>query len=138
MKVKTVTRYLDDNEFEAVNESGNIVKIDMYPADQKKAQSPTELVLSAVAACAAVDTVQILKKKRKTVNDLKIETEGIRKEDHPHAFTHITMRFILYSPDTTVEELEKVVDLAVNKYCSVSESLKGSVNINHLVQVVAN
>lgn len=138
MKVKTVTRYLDDKEFEAVNESSNVVKIDMYPADQKKAQSPTQLVLSAVAACAAVDTVQILKKKRKTVNDLKIETEGIRKEDHPRAFTDITMRFILYSPDTTIEEFNKVVDLAVNKYCSVSASLKGSVNINHLVEVIAN
>ena len=42
-----------------------------------------ELVLSALTSCSAVDIVNILKKKRKTVNDLVIQAEGVRREQTP-------------------------------------------------------
>jgi putative redox protein len=135
MLLKTVTRFISDYEYESSNESGNVVKIDMYPREKKKHQSPMELVLSAIAGCAAVDVVQMLKKKRKTVVDLIIETEGNRRNEIPKAFTDITLKFILTSPDTTDVDFYKVVKLAVDKYCSVSESLKGKVNIKYLAEV---
>ena len=62
----TTTRYIAEFEYEAANPQGNTVQIDMYDPNQKKAQSPTELLLSATAACSAVDIIGILKKKRKT------------------------------------------------------------------------
>lgn len=135
MKTTTITKFISDFEFESINETGSIVKMDMYEKQFKKAHSPMELVLSAVAGCAAVDVVQMLKKKRKTVTDLTMESEGNRREDYPKAFTDITIKFLLTSPDTTEEELAKVVKLAVDKYCSVSASLKGSVDISYVSAV---
>jgi len=136
MKVKTTTRFIAEKEYEAINESGNIVKIDMYPPQEKKAQSPTQLLLSAVASCSAVDVVQILTKKRKTVKSLSIETEGIRRENHPRAFTHIHLHFILTSPDTEEADFEKVVHLSVHKYCSVAASLSDSIALKHTVEII--
>lgn len=133
--MKSTTKFISDYEFESTNEHGNVVNIDMYPAGQKKHQSPMDLVLSAIAACGAVDVVQMLKKKRKTVVDLRIETEGERQETAPKYFTSITMTFILTSPDTTEDELFKVVKLAVDKYCSVASSLSGNVSIGYLVEI---
>lgn len=133
--MKVVTRFVSDYEYEAVNESGNVVKMDMYPREDKKNQSPMELVLSAIAGCAAVDIIQMLKKKRKTVIDLVIESDGTRRTEAPKAFTNITLTFVLTSPDTSEIDFHKVVKLAVDKYCSVSESLKGTVDIQHLSQV---
>jgi putative redox protein len=133
--MKNITRYISDYEYESVNESGNVVKIDMYPPDQKKHQSPMQLVLSAISSCAAVDLVQMLKKRRKTVVDMVIETTGNRRTEAPKAFTDITLNFILTSPDTTENELFKLVRLAVDKYCSVSESLKGTVKIDYKCEV---
>ncbi|MTI30520.1 OsmC family protein [Xanthovirga aplysinae] len=128
------TRFVDDYEFEAENESGNKVKIDMYPKEKKQAQSPMELLLSALGACSAVDLVQMLKKRKKTVTDLNITTEGVRRDEIPRSFTDISLTFTLTSPDATLEEFEKLTKLALEKYCSVEASL-GGVNINFKCEI---
>jgi len=127
---KVTTRYIDTYEYESVNESGNTVKIDMYDPENKKGQSPTELLLSALAACSAVDLVEILKKRKKTFTDFKVETRGTRREEHPRAFTDITLRFIVNSDNVTKEELLKNAKLIVDKYCSVATTINGVATID--------
>ncbi len=121
--MKTTTTLLGDYQFEAVNENGNVVQIDMRPAEEKQGQSPTELLLSALAGCASVDLVQMLKKRKRTVSNLSVVTEGDRREEHPKGFTNISLHFILDSPDVTQEEFEKLGHMAATKYCSVAGSL---------------
>ena len=135
--MKIITKFVSDYEFESINEAGNYAKIDMYEKQFKQAFSPMEHLLSAVAACASVDAVQMLKKKRKTVNEFTIESDGIRRTEYPKAFTHITLKFLLKSPNTTEEELAKVVKLAVDKYCSVSASLSDKIEFTVLSAVKA-
>ncbi|MHA7128412.1 OsmC family protein [Algoriphagus namhaensis] len=127
-KKNVTVRMKADYEYEAVNAQGNAVQMDMYDADQKQAQSPMDLLLSALGGCASVDAVQMMKKKRKTVTDYYVEVEGIRNEGVPEFFTDITMKFVLVSPDAKEEEFEKVVALAVDKYCSVASSLKSQIS----------
>ncbi|MEL6562595.1 MAG: OsmC family protein [Bacteroidota bacterium] len=116
-------KFLDDKVYETTNESGNSVKIDMKDAQEKEYQSPMELLLSATVACAAVDIVSMVKKKRKTFVNLEAEIGGIRREEFPRKFTDIDIKYILTSPDTSEAEFDKVVALAVEKYCSVAGSL---------------
>ncbi len=116
-----------DHEYESVNATGNKVHIDMYAGEDKKYQSPMELLLSGLAGCSAVDTVLMMKKKRKQVTDFKIEAEGIRNDGVPSFYTSIHLLFVLTSPDATQAEFEKVVRLAVDKYCSVASSLKSEI-----------
>lgn len=133
----TTTKYLAEFEYEATNPSGNVVKIDMYDdPQQKQAQSPTELLLSAAAACAAVDVIGMLQKKRKTINGLTVEAEGQRRDQHPRYFTDILLRFQLSSPDTSEDVLAKVVALAVDKYCSVAATLRGVAEVRYESEVV--
>lgn len=119
----TTTDYVADYEFSATNASGNRVAIDMYPAEKKQHQSPTELLLSALSACSSVDLVQMLKKRRKTVTALSVEAAGVRREQAPRAFVEITMTFTLTSPDVKQAEFEKMGTLAATKYCSVAATL---------------
>ena len=128
------TRYLSDYLYEATNENGDSIHIDMREKHEKKGLSPTELLLSAVAGCAVVDIVSMLKKKRKTVKDITVETEGWRNEDHPRRFNKIHSKYILISPDTSEEELSKVAKLTLDKYCSVASSL--NVEIEFSVEIV--
>ncbi|MEQ9405784.1 MAG: OsmC family protein [Cyclobacteriaceae bacterium] len=132
--MKIELNYKGDEEFEAVNESGNKVDIDMLPADQKQHQSPTQLLLSALTACAAVDIVSMVKKRRKTFVDLKAETTGERREEHPRGFTKIHMKYIITSPDLTDEEADRIVHLATTKYCSVAASV--SAEQTHSFEIV--
>jgi len=133
--MKLNLKYIEDKVYETINETGNSIKIDMKDPDEKQYQSPTQLLLSGVVACAAVDIVSMIKKKRKTFVNLEAEIEGTRRDEHPRKFTDIRIKYILTSPDTTTEELIKVVDLAVEKYCSVAASLDGGINLTHDAEV---
>jgi putative redox protein len=121
--MKIVTRMLDEEVYEATSESGNTVRVDMQKVENRKGQSPTELLLSAVAGCGAVDIVVILKKRKKAIVDFVIETTGIRREETPRRFTGIHCKYIVTSPDVTEEELQKVAALSLEKYCSVAATL---------------
>ncbi|WP_339865684.1 OsmC family protein [uncultured Algoriphagus sp.] len=133
-KRNVTVRMKADHEYEAVNPQGNLVKIDMYDPQDKKAQSPMDLVLSALGSCASVDAVLMMKKKRKTVLDLIVEVEGIRNDGVPAYFTDINLNFVLISPDAKEEEFAKVVALSVEKYCSVASSLKATITFSSEVK----
>ena len=135
--MKVSTRFLAEKEWEVRNESGNLLPIDMYPTAEKKAFSPMEMLLAATGACAAVDIVQILKKKRKRVLDLRIESEGTRREEIPRRFTRLHLHFILFSPDTSTIEFEKVVKVAIEKYCSVSATLEAGLKLTYTAEVTS-
>lgn len=122
--MKVTLAYKADEEFIGTNENGNNVNVDMRPHEVKTGQSPTELLLSGLAACAAVEIVSMVKKRRKQFVDLKAELEGERREEHPRGFTKIHLKYTIYSPDLTQEEAERIVDLATTKYCSVAASIK--------------
>jgi putative redox protein len=132
-KRKITLSMLADKEYESVNESGNRIGIDMYDSEKKQHQSPMELLLSALAGCSAVDAVQMMKKKRREVSSFAIEAIGDRNEGIPAYYTSIHLRFTLTSPDATEQEFEKVVRLAVEKYCSVASSLKADISISSQV-----
>jgi putative redox protein len=128
MSKRNVTvRMKADYEYEATNLQGNKVDIDMYDAPNKKAQSPMDLLLSALGGCSAVDAVLMMKKKRKTIVDFYINIEGTRNDGIPAFYTDIVLNFIIVSPDATEEEFKKVVTLSVEKYCSVASSLKSNI-----------
>lgn len=126
--MKVTTTFKADYEFQSTNEEGNTVDIDMYSPEKKEHMSPTQLLLSALSACASVDLVQMLKKRKRTVNGLTVVADGTRKDEHPRAFTHITLTFTVDSPDVTQEEFEKMGHLAATKYCSVAGTLNCQVD----------
>lgn len=131
MNLNITTHLINDYQFESINESGNRLRMDMLPAEEKEYFSPMQLVLAAVGGCAAVDLVGMIKKRRRTVTALRVETSGRRRDEIPKRFVEIHLRFVLTSPDAGEEELGKLVTLSVEKYCSVSASLAPDANISY-------
>lgn len=121
--MKVELSYHAEKEYSSVNETGNKVNIDMHSPEEKRNQSPTQLLLSALCACAAVDIVSMVKKRRKEFVDLKGTAEGTRREEHPRGFTKIHLHYAITSPDLTEEEAKRIVDLATTSYCSVAASV---------------
>ncbi len=117
-----------DLEYEALNLQGNLVNIDMYDPEHKHAQSPMDLLLSALGSCASVDAVLMMKKKRREIVEFFVEVEGTRNDGVPAFFTDIELTFVIVSPNATEEEFAKVVALSVDKYCSVASSLKSNIS----------
>ena len=135
-KPKTVTKFVDVYEYESVNETGNTVKIDMYDGEEKKAFSPTELLLSAVASCSAVDVAEILKKRKKSFESFEVVAQGDRREEHPRIFTNITLIFRFKSDNITEEEVLKHAKMVVDKYCTVASTVSGVAEIGLKAEII--
>ena len=132
--MKITTRMIEDEVYESSTQDGIKDVIDMRPLNKKANMSPVESLLSAVAACGAVDIVAMLKKRKKTIDTFTIETEGVRREVPPRSFTAIHCKYIVTSPDVNEEELMKAAKLSIEKYCSVADSLKAAITVS--VQVI--
>lgn len=124
-----------DEEYFAINESGNRIEIDMLSSDKKQAMSPMQLVLSGLISCAAVDMVSMVRKRRKVLIDFSGEAEAVRREETPRKFTSIRIRYVFVSPDLTEQEAERIVRLAVEKYCSVYSSLDPAIEVKHSFEI---
>jgi len=118
---------LEDEVYEAHNEAGHKIIMDMREASLKQNQSPPELLLSSLAGCGAVDIVIMLKKRKKTVNDFVIETVGVRRDESPRKFLEIHCKYIVTSPDVEEEEFEKFAKLSLEKYCTVAATLNSKI-----------
>lgn len=131
--MKITTRYQEDELYIAENDNGNKVSIDMRKQGIKDSLGPVEMMLAAIAGCAAVDIVQILRKKKKDVVDLTIESTGDRRETHPRGLTKIYSTYTLVSSNTSVEAFEKIAKLATDSYCSAADSVKANIEITCVV-----
>lgn len=125
--MKIIARMLEDEVYEAHNEAGHKITMDMREASLKQNQSPPELLLSSLAGCGAVDIVIMLKKRKKTIHDFVIETVGVRRDEQPRKFLEIHCKYILTSPDVEVEEFEKFAKLSLEKYCTVAATLNSKI-----------
>ena len=131
MEMEVELGFKSEEEFYTLNSTQNRVDIDMHEPEKKQAQSPMELLLSGIIACAAVDIVSMIKKRRKILYDISGKARGQRRAIAPRSFTEIKIHYEINSPDLTDREAEKIISLAVNKYCSVASSLSNDIKLSY-------
>lgn len=88
-----------------------------------------ELLLLSLSSCIGITVLTFLRKMKRTITGCKINTKGIRREEHPACFKSIFVDINLNSPDSTKEDLEKVLKLSEDRYCPVWTMLKGNVEV---------
>lgn len=86
-------------------------------------QSPVDALLSALAACSAVDVVDILAKRRTPVERLEITVTGERADGTPRRLLAIELSFAIDGAGIDRDHATRAIDLSLNKYCSVRDSL---------------
>ncbi len=129
----TTVHHLTNKRFVGITPDQQRVMID-GEKEAKTGMNPMELVLNAVGACAAIDIVEMLKKRKLKIHSYKIDLEGDRAEGTPAYYTHIRARHIFNVPGLDQKTAERFVDLGMNKYCSVASSLKASVSFEVVLE----
>lgn len=112
--------------FEATDEKGHVIKMDSSPetGGQNFGVRPMQTLLMGLAGCSAIDVLTILKKQRQEVRDYKMVINGERETgEQPSLWKNIDVDFHLYG-DIDEDKAAKAVELAMNKYCSVSATLQ--------------
>jgi putative redox protein len=106
--------------FDVGRHGGQIVRVD---GDASTGPSPVDTLLGALATCASVDIVDILAKRRTPVATFEVEVEAQRANAVPRRLTHVILKFRITGEGIEREQAERAIDLSINKYCSVRDSL---------------
>ena len=93
------------------------------------ASRPMEMVLFGLGGCTAVDVEIILKKMKVPVENIEIDIETERADNHPKVYTKIDMTYHFYGKDLSLKKLEKAVKLSKDTYCSASAMLASTAEI---------
>lgn len=123
-----VTRRNDRFLLEAKNEAGNTFILDNSPDSGGDGAGfrPMQSLLAAMAACSSMDVISILKKQKLEPFGLTVSVEGERetgKEANLWKTVHATF---IVTGNVPKEKAERAVQLSLEKYCSVSMTLRAA------------
>lgn len=103
--------------------------------DGAKGQTPTQLLLMAVAGCMAIDVLMILEKSRVPVESLEVEAIGERAETVPKRFVAIRLLYRLKGPSEEDQgKMDRAIELSRDKYCSVLHTLDPEIEFDLQVE----
>ena len=121
-----VAHWTEGEAFDVGQPGQPSVRID---GTRKTGPGPVDMLLSALATCSAMDVVSILGKRRTPVVSLDIDVRGERANAVPAKLTSIAMIYRVSGEGIDRESAERAIDLALNKYCSVRDSLDPAIPI---------
>lgn len=104
--------------------------------DANTGMRPSELLVVALCSCTSVDVVQILAKKRVQLESLEVVAESQQDEDPPWTFRKIHLKYILKGQNLTAKDAERAIQLSEEKYCSVSATLRATVDITWEYEII--
>lgn len=117
-----------DRRFDTGRPGGPTLRLD---GDGVTGQSPVDAVMSALAACTAVDVVDILAKRRTPLTALSIDAVGTRAEGTPKRIVAAELTYHLTGEGVDRSHAERAIELAITKYCSVRDSLDPALPIHY-------
>lgn len=97
---------------------------------------PSDLLPMSLIGCTSYDVVEILKKQRQELYQLKVTAEAVQDEDPPWKFRKIHIRYQAVGRNIDPEKVRKAIEISEGKYCSVYATLRDVVEITHEVDVV--
>jgi putative redox protein len=92
---------------------------------------PSELLLAALLGCTGVDFTSILAKQRQDVTSISAEVQGEQDRDPPWAYRTIDIVFTVRGKSLDRRAVDRALDLALERYCSVGATLAGTAAISH-------
>src|SRR4029079_420513 len=132
MATKTAHLRLSDDglQFEATVGSGHTMVLD--DSERDTVARSAELLGVALSACAGMDVISILRKKRQVVTGYEIRVSGTQMPERPHAFTRFDVVHVVDGTRIDPEAVRRSVELSATKYCSVGSTLaSGMLEIRH-------
>jgi putative redox protein len=128
-------RWIGGKQFVGIDSTQHSVVLST--PDEGVGMKPSELMLVALAACTAVDVVEILAKKRQPLTSLEISASAEQDSDPPWTFRKIQLHYKLSGVGLTEKAVAQAIELSEEKYCSVAATLRGVAEISYDFEVVS-
>jgi len=124
--------WVGGQKFDAGRPEGPKVLID---GNAEAGPSPFDALLAAVAACAATDVVEIMKKQRTPLDAMSVRVEATRVAGVPRRLASAVLHFTLRGAGISSNKATRAVELSVTKYCSVRSSLLADVSVTWTIAI---
>ena len=98
----------------------------MLDGNSEAGPSPVQALAFGIAGCMAMDVVEILRKGRHGLTGLDVAFHGDRAQSPPHRLTRVQLVFTLHG-SVPGDAVRRAIALSHEKYCSVSNSLRGDI-----------
>lgn len=89
----------------------------------------SDLLLVSLAACTAVDVVEIMRKQRQPLTRMEILSDGEQDPRPPWRFRRIHLTYRLEGRNLSEPAVARAIKLSESRYCSVAASLRPQVEI---------
>jgi putative redox protein len=106
--------------------------------DTKESPSPTQTLLSALAACATADVVLMLTKQRTPPASLTVDASAERVDGTPRRFSKVHLHYRIAGDGITREQALRAIELGVTRYCSVRDSLDPEIPVTWSLDLSAS
>lgn len=103
---------------------------------QNTGPKPKPLTLVSLGGCTGMDVISILKKMRVEPEYFNVEVDGELTEEHPKYYNKIHITYSFKGDNLPMEKIEKAVTLSQDRYCGVSELLRGKAEITHKIVIL--
>src|SRR5579872_212464 len=133
-KLEIRARHIADLEFIAETETGHTVMLDTH--EHNAGATPMEMLLASLAGCSGISVISILQKKQQNVTHYEVRVHGKRAETHPQVFTEIMVEHILTGHTISPIAVERAIELAEMRYCTVSVMLSKVVQLTHEYRII--
>lgn len=96
----------------------------LVDGNSRQATSPVTMLLVSLASCTGADVVDIARKMRVPIEDVTIEVDAERADEHPRRLVkvHLSYRIQGGAPEDEAK-LQRAMELSHERYCSVLHSL---------------
>jgi putative redox protein len=98
--------------------------------------SPVETVLSALAACSAMDVISIVTKKRQDVTGYWVDVVGNQRDEYPQVYTEVFVTHEVEGRDLSEAAIRRAIELSALKYCPVNAMISaGATTVHHRYKI---
>jgi len=138
--MKARVKWLDHMSFVGESGSGHSIVLDGSPehGGRNLGIRPMETVLIGLGGCSAFDVMSMLKKGRQDVSNCEVHLEAERADEVPAVFTSIKLTYVIEGRDLSESQVQRAVNLSMEKYCSVTKMLEKTVTISHEIRIVSS
>ena len=136
--MKSTIKLVENMQFVGTADSGHAVVMDAPPSvgGSNTGSKPSELLLMAFGGCSGMDVMSILRKKKQDVTNFVMNVNGDTPEHHPRSFTGIHIEYIVTGRNIDEDAVKKAIDISLDKYCMVGNTIGKAAKITHSYKVV--
>jgi len=90
---------------------------------------PAEMLLLAAASCSMYDVIDILEKQHEPLEGLEVTCSGEKQTEPIYKFERIHLHYKAKGK-IDAKKLERAIQLSQDKYCTVTNTIKGSTEVS--------